>query len=203
MNAIFQFEQEIYLLVNPWLSDDLFSVESTEHIDEYILSEHGRIYIGSADRPQWFPWYFGQFEPAVLFAAMHLLEKSSPSLASSQNEPALILRHLCSKIRTAFNDRTGVFTTSSIRRENMETSSISIDNSSPVILNEFLRLTGDQIYVDSRNWQHAAILCSLFRALGIPSRIVTVYNAICGTEEYQSRHVSSNSRILVQSKQTR
>ncbi|CAF4967302.1 unnamed protein product, partial [Rotaria socialis] len=60
--------------------------------------------------------------------------------------------------------------------------------SSTGILKQYVLSNGRPVQgANGTNWQHAAILCSLSRALGIPCRIVTIYNAACqtdGTENY-------------------
>ncbi|CAF4363635.1 unnamed protein product, partial [Rotaria magnacalcarata] len=80
--------------------------------------------------------------------------------------------------------------------------------SSPAILKKYLLLNGQSVQGDSgSNWQHAAVFCSLCRSLGIPSRIVTVYNATCGAQEQEKINLYGDKRqqpiIVVNKKVTR
>jgi hypothetical protein len=46
------------------------------HLDEYLLNDVGKVYIGSYKQPIDRDWVFGQFEDSVLPAAVFILDKS-------------------------------------------------------------------------------------------------------------------------------
>ncbi|CAM4766822.1 unnamed protein product [Rotaria magnacalcarata] len=203
--SIFQFDIDIYILFNPWNSTDVCGLLSSDQIAEYALSEHGQIYLGSCEVPRSIPWYFGQFERDVLLTALTLLNKTSLP-TGSHIDISLILRRLSSKICSDPGENDGIFPPSSdeplsLRQENGYTSS-------PAILKKYLLLNGQSVQGDSgSNWQHAAVFCSLCRSLGIPSRIVTVYNATCGAQEQEKINLYGDKRqqpiIVVNKKVTR
>jgi transglutaminase 1 len=187
---MFHFEVDIYFLFNPWLKYDSCGLLSSNQIAEYVMNEHGQIYLGSSDIPRFIPWYFGQFERAVLLTALILLNKGE---FSTQHHPDLsvILRILSSKICSDSGTNNGIFPSSS----DVDPSSSEENGytSSPTILNQYLRSNNHSAQGDSgSNWQHAAVFCSLCRSLGIPCRIVTVYNAIYRTQEEENIDVHWN-----------
>ncbi|CAM4896545.1 unnamed protein product [Rotaria socialis] len=183
--ALFLFEVDIYLLFNPWNKDDACALSSSEQIDEYVMNEHGQIYLGSTDKPRAVPWYFGQFERSALLAALTLLDKAQLP-PQNRIDPSIILRIISSKICSNPGTNNGIFPSSSDR--NTFSSENHGYTSSTGILKQYVLSNGRPVQgANGTNWQHAAILCSLSRALGIPCRIVTIYNAACqtdGTENY-------------------
>ncbi len=186
--AIFQFDTDIYFLFNPWKTTDACGLLSSDQIREYVMNEHGEIYLGSSDRPRAIPWYFGQFENVVLLTALTLLNRAQIP-AQQRIDPSVILRILASNICSNPSATSGIFPSSFdiqplLCQQNGYTSS-------PAILKQYLLFDGQAVQGDSgSNWQHAAIFCSLCRALGIPCRLVTVYNAI--TREQSMVKVNSS-----------
>jgi hypothetical protein len=140
------------------------------------MNEHGQIYLGSSDLPQSIPWYFGQFENFVLLTALTLLNRVEIP-AQKRIDPSVILRIFASNICSNPDGISGIFPSSfDIQPLLCEQNGYT---SSPAILKQYLLFDGQSVQGDSgSNWQHAAIFCSLCRSLGIPTRLVTVYNAI-------------------------
>ena len=168
------------------------------------MNEHGQIYLGSPDVPRFIPWYFGQFERSVLLTAFVLLNKVQ---LPAQHRPDLstILRILSAKICSDPGTNNGIFPSSS--DVNPSSSQQNGYTSSPAILNQYLLSNNHSVQGDSgSNWQHAAVFCSLCRSLGIPSRIVTVYNAIYRAQEVENVDVewnkSNRPTVIVESKLT-
>jgi hypothetical protein len=140
------------------------------------MNEHGEIYLGTSNLPQSIPWHFGQFESVVLLTALKLLNQVQIS-AQHHLDLSLILRILSSKICSDPGRINGIFPSSfDIHPLSYQKNGYT---SSPAILKQYLLFNGQSVQGDSgSNWQHAAVFCSLCRSLGIPSRIVTVYNAV-------------------------
>ncbi|CAF3862778.1 unnamed protein product [Rotaria sp. Silwood1] len=203
--SIFHFDTDIYFLFNPWNKNDSCALLSSDEIAEYVMNEHGQIYLGSSDIPRSIPWYFGQFERVVLLTALTLLNKTH---LSTQNhiDTCLILRILSSKICSDLEKHNGIFP--SLLNNHLISYQNNGYTSSPAILQQCLRLNNQMFQGDSGcNWQHAVVFCSLCRSLGIPCRIVTVYNAISQNQEKENIDVNWNTRqrptIVVNSKLTR
>ena len=48
-----------------------------ENLEEYILNDTGKVWVGTHRRIRSRPWVFGQFEDSVLPAALYVLDRSS------------------------------------------------------------------------------------------------------------------------------
>ena len=171
---------------------------SKDEIAEYVMNEHGQIYLGTSDRPRPIPWYLGQFESTVLPTALALLEKTP-----EPEDSTLIPRFLANKIRSDLQQQLrGIFGPVPTIRP-LPPPPVGYV-SAPAILNQYLRSNQQQGNHYDTNWQHAAILCSLCRALGIPCRPVTVYNANNGgIEQTEQRSAQSNNRLVVETTTSR
>ncbi|CAF3590142.1 unnamed protein product, partial [Rotaria sordida] len=185
--TLFLIESDIYFLFNPWNKDDACALSSSEQINEYVMNEHGQIYLGTPNKPLSIPWYFGQFEQSTLLTALALLDQAQ---LPTQNriDPSIIIRIISSKICSNPGTNNGIFPSSHDKKiyssENHGyTSSTSIFKQ--YILSNCQSLQGGC----GNNWQHAAILCSLSRSLGIPCRIVTIYNTACQTDGTQNNDI--------------
>jgi len=157
------------------------------------MNDHGQIYLGSLKIPRSIPWYFGQFESVVLNTALTLLNRIQIS-AEHPIDLALILRILASKICSDPGTMNGIFPSSfDIQPLPCHQNGYT---SSPAILRQYLLSNGQSVQGDSgSNWLHAAVFCSLCRSLGIPCRVVTVYNAI--TKQQPIVKVNSSLTWLV------
>ncbi|CAF0762171.1 unnamed protein product [Adineta ricciae] len=177
---LFIFEVDIYFLFNPWNKEDACALSSPEQIAEYVLNEHGQIFLGSSDKYQPTPWYFGQFERSALHTALTLLDNAQLP-PQNRVDPSIILRILASKICSNPGANNGIFSSAfNVRPVTPEKNGLT---SSTAILKHYLGAHCRSVHGGSgTNWQHAAILCTLSRALGIPCRVVTVYNSACRTD---------------------
>ncbi|UJR26471.1 hypothetical protein I4U23_007798 [Adineta vaga] len=177
---LFIFEVDIYFLFNPWKKEDACALSSPEQIAEYVMNEHGQIFLGSSDKPRPVPWYFGQFERSALHTALTLLDNAQLP-PQNRVDPSIILRILASKICSNPGSNNGIFSSAfNVRPVTPEKNGLT---SSTSILKHYLGARCRSAHGGSgTNWQHAAILCTLSRALGIPCRVVTIYNAACRTD---------------------
>ncbi|CAF0789791.1 unnamed protein product [Rotaria sp. Silwood1] len=194
--TLFLIEADLYFLFNPWNKDDACALSSSEQINEYVMNEHGQIYLGTSNKPQPIPWYFGQFERSTLLTALTLLDKAKLP-AQNRIDPSIIIRILSSKICSNPGTNNGIFPSS------YDTKVYSSENhgytSSTGIFKQYLLSNCRSVQGGcGNNWQHAAILCSLSRSLGIPCRIVTIYNAACQTDgtEDNDTHWDTKQRPL-------
>ena len=185
--TLFLFEFDLYFLFNPWKQDDACSLTSAEQINEYVMNEHGQVYIGSSDKPRSIPWYFGQFERPTLLTALKLLDKAQLP-TQHRIDPSIILRILSSRICSNPGTNSGIFPSSfdgqvALSQNNGYTSTTAV-------LKQYLLSNGQSLKSGSGcNWQHAAVLCSLSRSLGIPCRLVTVYNIVCRTNGTENNDI--------------
>ena len=80
-----------------WYSaEDSVYVEDEEMIQEYVMNETGRLYVGSKKQITSKPWVFGQFESPVLDVALHLISELPIWI---RGNPIKVTRKLSSTVR--------------------------------------------------------------------------------------------------------
>ena len=95
----------VYILFNPWCTgvniiivhdslkvqylDDLVHMPKEEELEEYIQNDTGKLWVGTYRQIRTRPWVFGQFEEAVLPAAMFVLDKSRIPLVD-RGDPIMV-----------------------------------------------------------------------------------------------------------------
>ncbi|KAM4623046.1 protein 4.2-like isoform 2-T2 [Discoglossus pictus] len=176
------FEQELgefMLLFNPWCSDDPVYLGNETQRQEYVLKEDGIIYLGTESCVQPHPWHFGQFEAEIADICIKFLDlhpnyqKDPEKNYMKRNDPIYITKVISNVIsRKDEEDRVAFMV------ENATPSYTWI--SSVPILQQWFQSKGQPIY--GHHWVFAAVLCTVFRCLGIPTRMVTNYNSAYDTE---------------------
>ena len=157
------YREDLRILFNPWCPEDEVYLEDETMRKEYVLNESGRVYTHGQ---MCYPWFFGQFEHRILDITLYLLDKSNLS-TSAKCSAVFIARALCSIIN---HDDDGV-----INGRWQEPYTGGYDpkhwHSSVDILNRFYRTRKQISY--GQCWVFSALLVTITRALGIPSRPVT------------------------------
>ncbi|XP_054602147.2 protein-glutamine gamma-glutamyltransferase 5 [Nothobranchius furzeri] len=172
------------LLCNPWLKDDPVFMPLDVHLQEYIKSDYGLVYMGTPTNVHERLWLFGQYEPGVLEACLKLLQVSNQHLENSQKDyilradPVYLSRVVCAMVNS--NDDLGVVLG---RWEDDYRDGVKPTDwcSSADILRQWLS-SGCKPVRYGQCWVFASVLCTVLRALGIPSRVVTVFNAAHDTD---------------------
>ncbi|XP_069550242.1 protein-glutamine gamma-glutamyltransferase 5-like [Brachyistius frenatus] len=172
------------LLCNPWLKDDPVYMPLDVHIKEYLKSDYGLVYMGTQLNVSKRPWSFGQYEPGVLEACLKLLQVSPQHLDDTHRDyvlradPVYLSRVVCAMVNC--NDDLGVIEgkwqggyKAGVRPTDWSGSADILhrwvsSNCSPVRYGQC--------------WVFASVLCTVMRVLGIPSRVVTVFNAAHDTD---------------------
>ncbi|XP_041654427.1 protein-glutamine gamma-glutamyltransferase 2-like isoform X2 [Cheilinus undulatus] len=167
------------LLCNPWLQEDPVYMPLDAHIEEYIKSDYGLMYIGTPLNINRRPWSFGQYEPGVLEACLQLLQVS-PQHQKDKNEdyalradPVYLSRVLCAMVNC--NDDLGILMGKwqGSYKDGVKPTDWS---SSADILHHWASSNCSPVRY-GQCWVFASVLCTVMRVLGIPSRVVTVFNA--------------------------
>ncbi|XP_014477785.1 PREDICTED: hemocyte protein-glutamine gamma-glutamyltransferase-like [Dinoponera quadriceps] len=163
----FNYENDIYLLFNPWLKEDLVYLEDEKLLDEYILSDVGKIWVGPWGSSRGREWVFGQFDACVLPACQLLLERSGIK-AISRGDPVKMVRAISRIVNS--NDDKGVITGRWDGEYSDGTAPAAWTGSVP-ILEQFWE-TGEEVKY-GQCWVFAGVVSTVCRALGIPSRVVS------------------------------
>lgn len=90
---VFNYENDVYILFNPWncskvqgdiviflfqatFLGDLVYMPEERLLDEYVLNDVGKVWVGPWGSSKGREWVFGQFDACVLPAAMLMFERS-------------------------------------------------------------------------------------------------------------------------------
>uniref|UniRef100_A0A8C4DK63 Transglutaminase-like domain-containing protein n=1 Tax=Dicentrarchus labrax TaxID=13489 RepID=A0A8C4DK63_DICLA len=170
---------DFVLLCNPWHKDDPVYIPLDAHIEEYIKSDYGLVYMGTPLNISGKPWSFGQYEPGVLEACLKLLQVSPEHLSDKQNDyiqranPVYLSRVICAMVNS--NDDLGIL--EGKWHGNYKGGIKPTDwSGSADILHRWVSSNCKPVRY-GQCWVYASVLCTVMRVLGIPSRVVTVFNA--------------------------
>ncbi|CAH2302357.1 -glutamine gamma-glutamyltransferase 5 isoform X1 [Pelobates cultripes] len=177
------------LLFNPWCVDDEVYMENQVERQEYVLNDYGFVYQGNSNWITPCPWNFGQFEDDILDITLKLLDKNLNYLndafkdLSHRNSAVYVSRVVCAMINS--NDDNGVL------QGNWSedyTSGVcpSSWNGSTAILRQWYKSDCQPVKY-GQCWVFAAIMCTVMRGLGIPTRVIT---------NFESAH-DTNTNILI------
>ncbi|XP_061825829.2 protein-glutamine gamma-glutamyltransferase 5-like [Nerophis lumbriciformis] len=172
------------LLCNPWLEEDPVYMPLDVLLDEYIRSDYGVVYMGTDVNVVQRPWSFGQYEPDVLEACLQLLQVSPQHLSNKHKDyvlradPVYLSRVMCAMVNSS--DDMGVLEGKwhGTYKDGVGPTEWS---GSADILHRWLASKGKPVRY-GQCWVFASVLCTVMRVLGIPSRVVTVFNAAHDTD---------------------
>ncbi|XP_070694981.1 protein-glutamine gamma-glutamyltransferase 2-like [Pempheris klunzingeri] len=167
------------LLCNPWLKDDPVYMPLDTHIEEYIKSDYGLVFMGTHLNIRRRPWSFGQYEPGVLEACLQLLQVSPQHLGDKHKDyilradPVYLSRVICAMVNC--NDDLGILAGKWCGSYKDGVSPTEWSGSAD-ILHRWVSSNCSPVRY-GQCWVFASVLCTVMRVLGIPSRVVTVFNA--------------------------
>ncbi|XP_063003598.1 protein-glutamine gamma-glutamyltransferase E-like [Elgaria multicarinata webbii] len=173
------------MVFNPWLSgDDVFMANNAER-EEYVLSEFGVVFVGSANRISHFGWNFGQFQDDILNICLSILDRSLNHRKDSagdlrrRNDPKYVGRVLSAMVNS--NDDNGVlqgnWSGSYSGGENPSSWTGSVD-----ILRKW-KQSGFKPVRYGQCWVFAGVLTAVLRCLGIPTRMISNFNSAHDTNK--------------------
>ncbi|XP_017784889.1 PREDICTED: hemocyte protein-glutamine gamma-glutamyltransferase-like [Nicrophorus vespilloides] len=165
--STFDYESEIYILFNPWNQHDLVYMPQGELLDEYVLSDVGKIWIGPWGSCRGREWVFGQFYGCVLPAIM-LMFNSSELPTASRGDPIKVTRCISKMVNS--NDDNGIL----VGRWDGDYDGGTAPSSwtgSVEILQKYLDKHRSVNY--GQCWVFSGVVTTICRALGIPSRVIS------------------------------
>lgn len=164
---VYTFNQDLYILFNPWNPDDQTFMEDSTLLNEYVLNDIGKIWMGPVGKQNGAPWVYGQFDGVVLAACMFMLDVSGIPF-HERGDPVQMTRTI-SKIVNSQDDN-GVLT-GRWDGEYDDGNAPSYWAGSVDILEEYLKSQNSVRY--GQCWVFSGVTTTVCRALGIPARSVT------------------------------
>ncbi|KAM6928183.1 protein-glutamine gamma-glutamyltransferase 2 [Xenentodon cancila] len=182
---------EFILLFNPWCPGDAVYMDNEEKLAEYVLSQDGILFRGSYKHPIPTPWNFGQFESGILDICLRILDMNPKYLrnpskdCSGRRNPIYVSRLLSAMINC--NDDRGVLLGKWSGGFEGGVSPLFWRGSVEILRNWDTQACQPVCY--GQCWVFAAVACTVFRALGIPCRVIT---------NFVSAHDTNNDLVIEQ-----
>uniref|UniRef100_A0A673JQD2 protein-glutamine gamma-glutamyltransferase n=1 Tax=Sinocyclocheilus rhinocerous TaxID=307959 RepID=A0A673JQD2_9TELE len=175
---------QITLLCNPWCQTDSVFLQSEDLRTEYVRSDIGLLFKGSPGNMVSRPWSFDQFEKGILDICMKLLQLSPQHQADmrtdlqNRSNPVYIGRVISAMVNS--NDDKGVLmgNWSGDYSGGINPSQWS---GSADILKKWAEAQFRPVKY-GQCWVFAAVMCTVMRALGIPTRVITNFNSAHDTD---------------------
>ncbi|XP_050352599.1 hemocyte protein-glutamine gamma-glutamyltransferase-like [Nymphalis io] len=164
---VYDYDQDLYILFNPWNPDDQTYMEDVGLLQEYVLNDVGKVWVGPIKTTRGKPWFYGQFDSAVLPAAMFMLDRADMPF-HHRGDPVKMTRVISRIVNS--NDDAGVL----VGRwdgEYEDGTAPSEWTGSVDILAQYLETQQEVPY--GQCWVFAGVVTTVCRALGIPSRVVS------------------------------
>ncbi|RMB95681.1 hypothetical protein DUI87_27793 [Hirundo rustica rustica] len=192
------------LLFNPWCRDDEVFLANEAQRQEYILNQDGIIYQGTENAILAQPWDFGQFEEDMVdicFILLALGEHFQREKDPAQRKNPV---HVCRAIAAMLNCNEFRSLTEYEPRQHDNGTSPSKWLGSRPILQQWIASKLQPVRY-GRCWVFAAVLCSVLRCLGIPTRVVTGFTWAHNTKGSLSvdEYYDEDGTLLTQDKSAR
>lgn len=172
------------VLFNPWCRDDWVFLPSEAERQEFVMNEQGIVYKGVDEYITNTSWDFGQFEEDILDICLKLLDvnpkclKDAPEDYSARCNPIYVSRVVSAMINS--DDDKGVLMG---QWDGTFIGGVLPSNwsSSVDILRQWIKYNCHPVKF-GQCWVFAAVMCTVLRCLGIPSRVVTNFESAHDTD---------------------
>ncbi|KAF4111816.1 hypothetical protein G5714_006611 [Onychostoma macrolepis] len=173
------------LLCNPWCQADSVFLQSEDLRTEFVRNDFGLLFKGSLGNIDSRPWSFDQYEKGILDICMKLLQLSPQHQADmrkdlqNRSDPVYIGRVISAMVNS--NDDKGVLlgNWSDDYSDGVNPSKWS---GSADILWKWAETQFRPVKY-GQCWVFAAVMCTVMRALGIPTRVITNFNSAHDTNK--------------------
>ncbi|NWI39251.1 EPB42 protein, partial [Picathartes gymnocephalus] len=192
------------LLFNPWCRDDEVFLANEAQRQEYILNQDGIIYQGTENAilPQ--PWDFSQFEEDMIDICFILLAQWEKF--QREKDPVQLKNpvHVCRAVAAMLNCNKFRSLTEHEPEQHYNGTPPSKWLGSSPILRQWIATKFQPIRY-RQCWVFAAVLCSVLRCLGIPTRVVTGFTWTHNTKSGLSvdEYYDEDGTLLTQDKTAR
>ncbi|CAN8191076.1 unnamed protein product [Coccothraustes coccothraustes] len=188
------------LLFNPWSSgDDVFMPNNAE-CEEYVLEDFGIIFAGNKNHISSFGWNFGQFQEDILNICLSIMDRSlyyrqDPITdVSHRHDPRYLGRVLSAMVNA--NDDQGVVLGNWSDKYEGGKNPTSWTGSVEIL--QSWKKSGFKPVKYGQCWVFAAVLTTVLRCLGIPTRLVSNFNSAHDVDRNLSidKYYDSSGRSL-------
>ncbi|NWV10819.1 EPB42 protein, partial [Ptilonorhynchus violaceus] len=189
------------LLFNPWCRDDEVFLGNEAQRQEYILNQDGVIYQGTENAVLAQPWDFSQFEEDVVdicFTLLTLGERYQGEKDPAQRKNPV---HVCRAVAAMLNCNEFRILTECEAGQYCNGIPPSKWLGSSPILRQWIASKFQPVRY-GQCWVFAAVLCSVLRCLGIPTRVVTGFTWAHNTKSSLSvdEYYDEDGTLLTQDK---
>ncbi|XP_017779132.1 PREDICTED: annulin-like [Nicrophorus vespilloides] len=167
----------IYIICNPWLSEDQVYMSSEEWRTETVLENVGLIWRGTSNRLRPCIWNYGQFEKDILDCSLYLVKYIGKLSAMSRSDPVSMVRALSAAVNSVDDD--GAIEGNWSNDYEGGTAPTKWVGSME-ILQKFYKKKKPVKY--GQCWVFSGVLTTICRSLGIPARTVTNYSSAHDTQ---------------------
>ncbi|NXC74462.1 EPB42 protein, partial [Anhinga anhinga] len=159
------------LLFNPWCQDDEVFLANEAQRQEYILNPEGVIYSGTENAVLAQPWDFSQFEEDIVDICFMLLDVGERHQRDKDHTQRKNPVYICRTVAAMMNcDEFRVILTE--RGTGQHYNGTAKWLGSRPILRQWVASQCKSVCY-GQCWVLAAVMCSVLRCLGIPTRVVT------------------------------
>uniref|UniRef100_A0A3P9A583 Protein-glutamine gamma-glutamyltransferase 2 n=1 Tax=Esox lucius TaxID=8010 RepID=A0A3P9A583_ESOLU len=176
---------KLILLFNPWCQEDWVYLPKQEERQEYVMTEHGLVFIGGSRSISSMAWDFGQFEPDIVDICLKMLDmnpkclRNPPEDFSARCNPIYVSRVVSAMVNT--NDDKGVvagrWSEPYAGGERPTSWHGSVD-----ILRRWYQSNCNPVKY-GQCWVFASVMCTVLRCLGIPCRVITNFGSAHDTDK--------------------
>uniref|UniRef100_A0A8C1E6K2 protein-glutamine gamma-glutamyltransferase n=1 Tax=Cyprinus carpio carpio TaxID=630221 RepID=A0A8C1E6K2_CYPCA len=167
------------LLCNPWCEADSVFLQSEDLRTEYVKSDIGLLFKGSPGNIVSRPWSFDQYEKGILDICMKLLQVSPQYQADmgkdllNRSNPVYIGRVISAMVNS--NDDKGVLMGNWSGDYSGGVNPSQWSGSADIL--RMWAATQFRPVKYGQCWVFAAVMCTVMRALGIPTRVITNFSS--------------------------
>uniref|UniRef100_A0A8C4XKK4 Erythrocyte membrane protein band 4.2 n=1 Tax=Falco tinnunculus TaxID=100819 RepID=A0A8C4XKK4_FALTI len=191
------------LLFNPWCRDDEVFLPNEAQRQEYILNQEGLIYGGTENAVLAQPWDFSQEDIVdICFTLLDVGERHQQDKNRTQRKNPIYICRIVAAMMNCDEFR-GILAECGTRQYYDGTPPSKWLGSSPILRQWAASQCKPVRY--GQCWVFAAVMCSVLRCLGIPTRVVTGFTWAHNTSSCLSvdEYYDEDGTLLTQDKSTR
>ncbi|NXV83049.1 EPB42 protein, partial [Atlantisia rogersi] len=193
------------LLFNPWCQDDEVFLGNEAQRQEYILNQEGVIYWGTENAVLAQPWDFSQLEEDILDICFILLDVAEHHQGDKDHTRRKSPVYICRTVAAMMNcnELRGILTECETGQCCNGTPPSKWLGSSPILRQWIASRCKPVRY--GQCWVFAAVMCTVLRCLGIPTRVVTGFTWAHNTDTSLSvdEYYDEDGTLLTQAQSAR